>query len=57
MRASVAQDPDRLVRLDADGRQLAGDPASKTITLHRRIYGATAASGHPARSVIHTARQ
>lgn len=47
-------EPDRLARLDADGRQLAGDRASKTITLHRRIYAATAASGRPAGSVIHT---
>ena len=47
-------DPDRLARLDADGRQIAGDRASKTITLHRRIYAATAASGRPAGSVIHT---
>jgi ribulose-5-phosphate 4-epimerase/fuculose-1-phosphate aldolase len=47
-------DPDRLARLDADGRQFAGDRASKTITLHRRIYAATAASGRPAGSVIHT---
>ena len=46
--------PDRLARLDADGHQLAGDRASKTITLHRRIYAATAASGRPAGSVIHT---
>jgi ribulose-5-phosphate 4-epimerase/fuculose-1-phosphate aldolase len=48
-------DPDRLARLDADVRQLVGDPASKTITLHRRIYAATAASGHPAGSVIYAA--
>jgi 3-dehydro-4-phosphotetronate decarboxylase len=47
-------DPDRLARLDADGRQVAGDRASKTIGLHRRIYAATAASGRPAGSVIHT---
>jgi 3-dehydro-4-phosphotetronate decarboxylase len=47
-------DPDRLARLDADGRQVGGDRASKTIALHRRIYAATAASGHPAGSVIHT---
>ena len=33
-------DPDRLARLDADGRQVAGDRASKTIALHRRIYAA-----------------
>jgi ribulose-5-phosphate 4-epimerase/fuculose-1-phosphate aldolase len=47
-------DADRLARLDADGRQIAGDRASKTITLHRRIYAATAAGGRPASAVIHT---
>jgi len=47
-------DPDRLARLDADGRQVGGDRASKTIALHRRIYAATAAAGRPAGSVIHT---
>jgi ribulose-5-phosphate 4-epimerase/fuculose-1-phosphate aldolase len=47
-------DPQRLARLDADGRQVAGDRASKTIALHRRIYAATAASGRAAGSVIHT---
>jgi 3-dehydro-4-phosphotetronate decarboxylase len=47
-------EPDRLARLDADGRQVAGDRASKTIMLHRRIYAATAASGRAAGSVIHT---
>lgn len=46
--------PDRLARLDADGVQTAGDRASKTIELHRRIYAATAAAGEPARCVIHT---
>ena len=47
-------EPDRLARLGADGRPIAGERASKTITLHRRIYAATAASGRPAGSVIHT---
>ncbi|KQY80972.1 aldolase [Pelomonas sp. Root1444] len=47
-------EPQRLARLDAEGRQLAGDRASKTITLHRAIYAATQATGHPARSVLHT---
>jgi ribulose-5-phosphate 4-epimerase/fuculose-1-phosphate aldolase len=47
-------EPDRLARLDAEGRQVAGDRASKTIALHRRIYAATAATGHPAGCVIHT---
>lgn len=47
-------DPARLARLDAEGRQLAGDKGSKTIALHRAIYAATEAAGKPARSVLHT---
>jgi 3-dehydro-4-phosphotetronate decarboxylase len=47
-------DPERLARLDADGRQIGGDRASKTIVLHRRIYAATAANGHEAGCIIHT---
>lgn len=47
-------EPQRLARLDAEGRQLSGDRASKTLVLHRRIYEATAAAGHPGRCVIHT---
>ena len=43
-------DPARLARLDPQGRQLSGDPASKTLALHRRIYDAAA----EARCVIHT---
>ncbi|MDH4053239.1 MAG: aldolase [Rubrivivax sp.] len=43
-------DPARLARVDADGRQTAGDRASKTLALHRRIY---AADGQ-AHCVIHT---
>lgn len=46
--------PERLARLDAEGRQLSGDRASKTIALHRRIYAATAEAGQPARCMIHT---
>jgi len=34
----------------AEGEQIAGDPASKTLTLHRRIFGAD----DTARCVIHT---
>ena len=30
--------PERLARLDAQGTQLDGDRASKTLALHRRIY-------------------
>lgn len=42
--------PDRLARLDRTGHQLSGDRASKTLTLHRRIYDAAPR----ARSVIHS---
>lgn len=47
-------EPDRLAKLDAQGQQLSGDRASKTIVLHRRIYEATAAAGQPAGCIIHT---
>jgi hypothetical protein len=47
-------EPQRLARLDANGRQLCGDRGSKTIALHRAIYAATLAAGHPARWVLHT---
>ena len=47
-------EPQRLVRLDASGRQLSGDKGSKTIALHRAIYAATLAAGHAANSVLHT---
>ncbi len=47
-------EPARLARLDASGRQVSGDRASKTIALHRRIYEASAATARPARCVIHT---
>jgi 3-dehydro-4-phosphotetronate decarboxylase len=40
----------RLALVGADGVQLAGDRASKTLTLHRRIY----ASAPEARCVMHT---
>jgi len=43
-------DPIRLARLDGSGQQLAGDRASKTLALHRRIY----AADPDARCVIHT---
>ena len=45
-----ALDPARLARLDAQGVQTAGDRASKTLTLHRRIYEAAP----QARCVLHT---
>ena len=43
-------DPGTLAKVDADGRQLSGAPASKTLALHRRIYAASRAAG----CVIHT---
>jgi 3-dehydro-4-phosphotetronate decarboxylase len=43
-------DPARLARLDVQGVQTAGDRASKTLTLHRRIYEAAP----QARCVLHT---
>lgn len=43
-------EPQRLARIAADGRQLAGERASKTLALHRRIYEADP----QARCVIHT---
>lgn len=46
--------PERLAKLDPQGRQVSGDRASKTIVLHRRIYEASAATGAPAGCVIHT---
>jgi ribulose-5-phosphate 4-epimerase/fuculose-1-phosphate aldolase len=42
--------PEALSKVGADGVQLSGDRASKTLTLHRRIYGADADAG----CVIHT---
>ena len=44
-------DPARLAKVDAQGRQVAGDRASKTLALHRRIYDA---AGGDTRCVIHT---
>jgi 3-dehydro-4-phosphotetronate decarboxylase len=46
--------PEALARVDAQGRQLSGPPASKTLVLHRRIYEAHAALGAAPRCVIHT---
>lgn len=43
-------DPARLAAVDAQGVQTAGDRASKTLALHRRIYGADPDAG----CVIHT---
>jgi 3-dehydro-4-phosphotetronate decarboxylase len=43
-------EPSRLALVDGQGVQISGHRASKTLALHRRIYGADAA----ARCVIHT---
>jgi ribulose-5-phosphate 4-epimerase/fuculose-1-phosphate aldolase len=43
-------EPDRLAHVAEDGTQLAGDRASKTLALHRRIYAAEP----EAHCVIHT---
>ena len=45
-----ALDPARLAELDAQGQQISGDRASKTLALHRRIYAADPHAG----CVIHT---
>jgi len=47
-------DPARLARLDADGKQLSGDTASKTIALHAGIYAAARPFDPATRCVIHT---
>jgi ribulose-5-phosphate 4-epimerase/fuculose-1-phosphate aldolase len=47
-------DPSRLARLDGDGRQVAGDAASKTVTLHRRIYATARRFDARTRCVVHT---
>jgi 3-dehydro-4-phosphotetronate decarboxylase len=47
-------DPAALSRLDAQGRQLSGAPASKTIALHTAIYGAATVFDSNTRCVIHT---
>lgn len=43
-------EPARIAHVDAAGTQLSGDRASKTLALHRQIYGAD----DDARCVIHT---
>src|SRR6478736_3823051 len=47
-------DPASLARLDAQGRQISGAPASKTLALHRAIYQAAAPFAEGTRCVIHT---
>jgi ribulose-5-phosphate 4-epimerase/fuculose-1-phosphate aldolase len=47
-------DPARLAKLDAQGQQVSGDKASKTIALHTRIYAAARAFDAHTACVIHT---
>ena len=47
-------DPAQLARLDEQGQQLSGERASKTIALHRMIYGAAGQFDPETRCVIHT---
>jgi 3-dehydro-4-phosphotetronate decarboxylase len=47
-------DPARLARVDGQGQQQSGDAASKTLTLHRRIYEETLRLDNGTRCVIHT---
>ena len=47
-------DPASLSRLDAQGQQLSGDRASKTLSLHRRIYETATAYDANTRCVLHT---
>lgn len=43
-------EPERLARVNLLGEQISGDPGSKTLTLHRRIYAAES----NAHCIIHT---
>jgi ribulose-5-phosphate 4-epimerase/fuculose-1-phosphate aldolase len=47
-------DPARLAKLDLQGQQISGDKASKTIAMHRQIYGAATVHSPTTRCVIHT---
>ena len=47
-------DPAQLSRLDTQGQQISGARASKTLTLHRRIYSAAMKFDTQTRCVIHT---
>lgn len=46
--------PEKLAKVGADGQQLSGDRASKTLALHRRIYQAACETDAGTRCVIHT---
>jgi 3-dehydro-4-phosphotetronate decarboxylase len=47
-------DPAGLAKVDLQGQQISGDRASKTLTLHRRIYAACQQAGQNTQCVIHT---
>jgi ribulose-5-phosphate 4-epimerase/fuculose-1-phosphate aldolase len=47
-------DPAKLARLDANGAQLSGDRASKTLALHTRIYAAARRFDAATACVLHT---
>ncbi len=47
-------DPTQLARVDAQGRQLSGERASKTLMLHQRIYEAARRFDGQTSCVIHT---
>lgn len=47
-------EPARLAHVHADGRQLGGDRASKTLALHRRIYDSARRFDADTRCIIHT---
>lgn len=47
-------DPAALAKVNHQGEQISGERASKTLTLHRRIYETSLASGQATRCVIHT---
>jgi ribulose-5-phosphate 4-epimerase/fuculose-1-phosphate aldolase len=47
-------EPARLAKVNADGLQLSGDKASKTLALHRRIYAAARSHDTHTACVIHT---
>ena len=47
-------DPAQLARLDASGQQTSGDRASKTLSLHTRIYASARSFDADTRCIIHT---
>ena len=47
-------EPGQLAKVDANGEQLSGQRASKTLALHRRIYQAACETDAGTRCVIHT---